>query len=48
MASRKVFVGVEAVLEELDHLSDTETCSNDSFDSISKAAYDAGEDPEFE
>lgn len=48
MTSRKFFVGVEAVLEELDHLSDTETCSNDSFDSISKAAYDAGVDPEFE
>ncbi|ROL43414.1 PiggyBac transposable element-derived protein 4 [Anabarilius grahami] len=41
MTSRKFFVGVEAVLEELDRMSDTETCSEDSFDSVREAAYDA-------
>ncbi|XP_056090430.1 piggyBac transposable element-derived protein 4-like isoform X2 [Rhinichthys klamathensis goyatoka] len=48
MASRKVFVGVEAVLAELDRDSDTETCSNASFDSVRQAAYEAGEDPDFD
>lgn len=48
MASKKVFVGVEAVLAELDRFSDTETCSDASFDSITHAAYNEGEDPAFE
>ena len=48
MASRKFFVGVEALLAELDRESDTETCSDGSFDSVRQAAYNAGEDPEFE
>ncbi len=34
MTSRKAFVGVEAVLEELHRLSDTETCSGASFNSV--------------
>lgn len=48
LASRKFFVGVDAVLEDLDHQSDTETCSDASFDSVRQAAYNAGEDPEFD
>lgn len=48
MTSRKFFVGVEAVLEELDRMSDTETCSEASFDSVREAAYNVGEDPDFE
>ncbi len=48
MTSRKFFVGVEAVLEELDRMSDTETCSEASFDSVREAAYNVGEDPDIE
>uniref|UniRef100_A0A9J7YQX3 PiggyBac transposable element-derived protein domain-containing protein n=1 Tax=Cyprinus carpio carpio TaxID=630221 RepID=A0A9J7YQX3_CYPCA len=48
MTSRKFFVGVEAVLEELDRMSDTETCSEASFDSVREAAYNVGEDPDFD
>ncbi|KAL1268600.1 hypothetical protein QQF64_033963 [Cirrhinus molitorella] len=44
----KFFVGVEAVLEELDRMSDTETCSEASFDSVREAAYNVGEDPDFD
>ncbi|KAG1924553.1 hypothetical protein F2P79_026106 [Pimephales promelas] len=47
MASRKVFVGVEAVLAELDRESDTETC-NASFDSVRLAASELREDPGFD
>jgi len=47
MASRKVFVGVEAVLAELDRESDTETC-NASFDSVRLAASELRDDPGFE
>ncbi len=46
MTSRKFFVGVEAVLEELDRMSDT--CSEASFDSVREAAYNVGEDPDIE
>ncbi len=48
ITSRKFFVGVEAVLEELDRMSDTETCSKASFDSVREVAYNVGEDPDIE
>ncbi|KAK2907414.1 hypothetical protein Q8A67_006399 [Cirrhinus molitorella] len=42
--AKKVFVGLEAVLDELDRLSDTD--SDASYDSVREAAFLEGEDPD--
>ncbi|CAM4490487.1 unnamed protein product [Leuciscus chuanchicus] len=47
MTSKRLFVGAEAVLEELDRLSDVED-SDESYDSVFEAAFAAREDPDFD
>lgn len=47
-ATEEGFFGVEAVLEETDRFSDSESESNASYDSVREAAFIEGEDPDLD